>query len=76
MAERCRELLSERVEVVTEPGHATLVTWRADQPAETVVRALEAGVIIREMPKLGWLRASVGWWTNDDDLERLVAAVT
>jgi L-cysteine/cystine lyase len=76
MAERCRELLAERVEIVTEPGHATLVTWRADRPAEAVVRALEAGVIIREMPKLGWLRASVGWWTNENDLQRLVAAVT
>jgi hypothetical protein len=31
-------------------------------------------VIIREMP-LGWCRASVGWWTNEDDLRRLVAAV-
>jgi L-cysteine/cystine lyase len=76
MAERCRDLLAERVEVVTEPGQATLVTWRADRPAEAVVRALEAGVIIREMPKLGWLRASVGWWTNENDLQRLVAAVT
>jgi len=75
MAARCRELLAERVDVVTEPGQATLVTWRADDPAETVTRALDAGVVIREMPGLGWCRASVGWWTNDDDLERLVAAV-
>ena len=75
MAARCRELLAERVDVVTEPGHATLVTWRSDDPAGTVTHALEAGVIIREMPGLGWCRASVGWWNNEDDLRRLVAAV-
>jgi L-cysteine/cystine lyase len=75
LAARCRELLAERVKVVTEPGHATLVTWRADDAEATVARALEAGVVIREMPRLGWCRASVGWWTNEDDLRRLVAAV-
>ncbi len=74
MAARCRELIAERAEVVTEPGHATLVTWRvAGDPKETVLRALDAGVVIREMPGLGWLRASVGWWTNEDDLQRLAA---
>ncbi|MGZ8695029.1 MAG: aminotransferase class V-fold PLP-dependent enzyme, partial [Gaiellaceae bacterium] len=76
MAARCRELLAERgLEIVTEPGHATLVTWRDANAPEQVLRALEAGVVIREMPKLGLLRASVGWWTNEDDLQRLVAAV-
>ena len=60
----------------TEPGHATLVTWRSDAPTETVARAYEAGVIIRELLALNWLRASVGWWNDEDDLERLVAAVT
>ena len=39
------------------------------------MRALGAGVVIREMPGLGWCRASVGWWNNEDDLRRLVAAV-
>jgi L-cysteine/cystine lyase len=75
LAARCRELLAERVDVVTEPGHSTLVTWRDEQATDKVVQALEAGVVIREMPKLGWLRASVGWWNDESDLERLVTAV-
>jgi hypothetical protein len=32
-------------------------------------------VIIRALPN-GWLRASCGWWTSDDDIARLVAAVS
>jgi L-cysteine/cystine lyase len=73
-AERCRELLAERgVEVVTEPGQATLVTFRPDgDAAEVAARLGEAGVIVRDMPGTGWVRVSCGWWTNEDDLQRLV----
>ena len=31
--------------------------------------------MIRDLPGTGWLRASVGWWTSDEDIERLVAAL-
>jgi L-cysteine/cystine lyase len=73
VAARCRDLLAERFEVVTEPGQATLVAWRpAGDPAETAARLLERGVVVRDMPGTGWLRASCGYWTSDDDLERLV----
>ncbi|MFN2472113.1 MAG: aminotransferase class V-fold PLP-dependent enzyme [Gaiellaceae bacterium] len=77
MAARCRELLVDAGhDVVTEPGHATLVSWRAPHdPSQTVQQAHEAGVVIRELPRLGWLRASCGWWTNDDDLERMLAVI-
>ena len=40
-----------------------------------LARLAEAGVIVRDLPGRGLVRASVGWWTNDDDLERLVAAL-
>ena len=77
MAERCRARLAERFEVITQPGHATLVTFRASgDAAELAVRAAERGVIIRDMPGTGWLRASCGYWTNDEDIERLVAAIS
>jgi L-cysteine/cystine lyase len=76
MAERCRELIRERFEVITEPGQATLVTWKADgDSAEAVSRLAAAGVVIRDLPELGWLRASCGFWTSEDDLERLVEAL-
>ncbi len=73
---RCIELLGERVDVVTEPGHATLVSFRANEPAEAVVaRLAKAGVHVREIPELGWVRASLGFWTSDDELDQLVAGL-
>ena len=34
-----------------------------------------AGVIVRDLPGTGTLRASVGWWNDEDDLARLVGAL-
>jgi hypothetical protein len=30
---------------------------------------------VREVPRTGLVRASVGWWTSEGDLERLVDAL-
>jgi L-cysteine/cystine lyase len=78
MAERLRRLLRDvGQDVVVPEERATLVAWRAavDESAEIVARLAEAGVIVRDLPGLGLVRASVGWWTSDDDLDRLVAAL-
>jgi L-cysteine/cystine lyase len=73
-AARCRERLAERAEVVTEPGHAGLVSFRPPgDAAETSARLFEAGVVVRDLPGTGLVRASCGWWTSDDDIDRLVA---
>jgi L-cysteine/cystine lyase len=75
-AARLRELLLERVEVVTEAGQGTLVTWKSDgDSGEAVLKLAEAGVVIRDLAKFGWLRASCGFWTSEDDLQRLLAAL-
>jgi len=75
-ARRAREQLAGRVEVVTAPGQATLVTFRIEgDTAEVAARAHEQGVVIRDIPGTGWLRASIGWWTSDEDVERLVATL-
>ncbi|MDQ3823524.1 MAG: aminotransferase class V-fold PLP-dependent enzyme, partial [Actinomycetota bacterium] len=72
-AASCRALLAERYDVVTEPDQATLVSFRpAGEPTEVVARLLEAGVIVRDLPRTGWVRISCGYWTSDEDLERLV----
>lgn len=77
LAELCRELLLEAGhDVVTEPGHANLVSWRWDgDPAKAAKQLGEEGVLIRDMPGTGLLRASCGYWTNEDDLTRLVAGL-
>lgn len=76
MAARCRELLAERFEVVTEPGQGTLVAFRTPRdPAGQAARAHERGVLIRDIPGTGLLRVSCGYWTSEEDLERLLAAL-
>ncbi len=77
LTERCRELLiAAGHEVVTEPGQATLVSFRSPEDPVTVRGQLyERGVIVRDMPGTDLLRASVGWWNDESDLERLVAAL-
>jgi len=75
-AARCRELLGEQVEVVTPPGHSTLVSFRPPgEPAGLVASLGERGVIVRELPGRSLVRASCGWWTNEDDLQRLSAGL-
>jgi histidinol-phosphate/aromatic aminotransferase/cobyric acid decarboxylase-like protein len=43
--------------------------------ADLVKRLYEQGVVVRDVPKLGWIRVSCGWWTNEDDLTRLLAGL-
>ena len=73
---RCREaLIAAGFEVRTEGGHGTLISFRVPgEPADVVKAAYERGVVIRHLPD-GWLRASVGWWNDKGDIERLVGAL-
>jgi L-cysteine/cystine lyase len=76
MAARCRELLADRFELVTAPDQGTLVSFRVeDDSAELVERLFEHGVVVRDVPNLGWIRVSCGWWTNEEDLARLLSAL-
>jgi L-cysteine/cystine lyase len=73
---RCRDALAGRFEVVGDPGQGTLVSFvPPGDPVEDAARLYERGVIVRDLPGTGWLRASCGWWTNDDDVRRLVDGV-
>jgi L-cysteine/cystine lyase len=76
MAARCRELLDAHVEILTPPGHSTLVSFRPNgDPSELVQSLHERGVVVRELPGRNLVRASCGWWTNDDDLQRLADGI-
>ena len=73
----CRSRLTEAgYEIVTAPEQAGLISFtpRGDA-AEAAARLYEAGVVIRDVPGTGWLRASCGWWTSEDDVERLLVAL-
>ncbi len=76
LAGRCAEIFGQRYEVVTpEATPSTLVTARVENASAVVETLLAAGVHVRELPGLGLVRASVGWWTNERDLERLASAL-
>jgi selenocysteine lyase/cysteine desulfurase len=74
LAERCRTLLIDAgYDVVTEADQATLVSFRSPgDPLATRLSLYDLGVVIRDLPGTDLLRASVGWWNDEDDLVRLV----
>jgi L-cysteine/cystine lyase len=77
LTKRCRELLSERFDVITQPGQGTLVTFvPTDDSAETVARLFEASVVVRDIPETGWVRVSCGYWNTEEHLQRLLDALT
>ena len=78
LAERLRELLAAQAEVVTPAQRATLVAFRppgSGSAADVVAKLAAADVLVREIPGTGLIRASVGWWTSEDDLGRLVGGL-
>jgi L-cysteine/cystine lyase len=77
MAARCRALLHESGHEAIGDGTATLVSFPSPSgdAAADAARLYDEGVVVRDLPGTGWLRASCGWWTSDEDLERLVAAL-
>ncbi len=56
-------------------GPTTLVSWEDPDPEGARVRLADAGVTVRNLPGTAYLRASVGAWNDEEDLERLHAAL-
>jgi L-cysteine/cystine lyase len=76
MAAKCRSEVAERFEVITKPSQAGLVTFRPkSDPTELVEKLRSEGVIVRELPGRNLIRVSCGYWTSDDDLERLLGGL-
>lgn len=75
LAADLRELLAERGRTVVSQDATTLVSWRDEDPAATVERCAQHGVVVRNFPGLPYVRASVGAWNDASDLERLLAVL-
>ncbi len=73
LAARLADRLTERGLSVWPRGRSTLVSWAAEDPDAEVARLAGEGVIVRSIPAFGLVRASVGAWTSEDEVERLVA---
>ena len=76
LAAHLAEMLSEHGREVAPRGDTTLVSFTSpDALAERELLA-ERGVIVRNIPDRPWLRASVGAWNDETDLERLVESLS
>ena len=67
--------LAERGRTVAPRGDTTLVAWEDPDAPGTAKRLAAAGVVVRDLPGRGLVRASVGAWNDESDLERLLAAL-
>ena len=72
-------LLASRLQdagrTVAPRGETTLVSFEDDDPEATRDRLAEAGITIRHLPGTSYVRASVGAWNDESDLERLLDAL-
>ena len=75
LAARLADLLRDAGRELLPRDATTLVSWRSDDPEAEVLRLREAGVVVRSFPGLPFVRASVGAWNDEADLERLLAAL-
>jgi L-cysteine/cystine lyase len=67
LAQRLTELGLE----VGPRGRSTLVSWKADDADAEVARLAGEGIVVRSIPAFGLVRASVGAWSSEEELERL-----
>ncbi len=75
LAGRLAELLERGGRAVAPRGQTTLVSFQSPDPEAEREKLLAAGVILRNIPGTPWLRASVGAWNDEDDLDRLLTAL-
>jgi selenocysteine lyase/cysteine desulfurase len=80
---RARELASSLAGLLVEGGRevaprgeTTLVSFWSPDPVAERARLAEHGVIVRNIPDRPWLRASVGAWNDEDDLDRLLGMLS
>lgn len=80
--ERSRSLAGKLAEQLTELGRelaprsdTTLVSFFSEDPLAERARLAEHGCILRNIPGRPWLRASVGAWNDEGDLQRLLLAL-
>ena len=75
LAARFADTLRERGRTVTPRGETTLVTWETEGAGELPARLAEQGIVVRNLPGTSFVRASIGAWNDESDLDRLLAAL-
>ena len=67
--------LGEHGREVAPRGETTLVSFSSPDPAAERESLATQGVILRNIPGQPWLRASVGAWNDERDIERLLGGL-
>jgi L-cysteine/cystine lyase len=75
MAARFADELRERGRPVLPRGETTLVTWEMPGAEELPKQLAAQGIVIRNLPGTPYVRASIGAWNDESDVERLLAAI-
>ena len=75
LASRFAEMLAERGREPVPRSATTLVSFPSPDPVAERAELAEQGVVIRNIPGRDWLRASVGAWNDEGDLERLLGSL-
>jgi L-cysteine/cystine lyase len=71
LAEQLAAALAQRGLPVTPRGASTLVSWRQSDAARAVESLRAEGFVVRSLPGRGLVRASVGAWSSEHELEAL-----
>jgi L-cysteine/cystine lyase len=75
LAERLAQRLTDTGLTVWPRGNSTLVSFEVDDAQATVERLAAERVIVRSIPTHGIVRAAVGAWSSEEDIERLIGLV-
>ncbi|MGH2835466.1 MAG: aminotransferase class V-fold PLP-dependent enzyme [Solirubrobacteraceae bacterium] len=62
-------------EVAPRDAGSTLVSFTSADPEAERDALAQAGVVLRNIPERPWLRASVGAWNDESDIDRLLAGL-
>jgi len=75
LAARLAAMLVDAGREVAPRADTTLVSFASPDPQAEREALVARGVVLRTIPQRPWLRASVGAWNDERDLQRLVEAL-
>jgi L-cysteine/cystine lyase len=76
LAARLAEALAERGRAIAPRDQTTLVSFESVDPEAERELLAERGCAVRNIPGRPWLRASIGAWNDENDLERLLGSLS
>lgn len=76
LAQRLVEMLQQAGRRVAPRSQSTLVSFSSEDPGTERERLKQLGVLLRDIPGSGMLRASIGAWNDEQDLRRLIDALS